>query len=343
MSQDLISKWSAPSNIALVKYWGKKTGVQIPANPSVSLTLSQCKTISEIKLVKKTSKRVKVVFEGKENTDFLPKIETFLDRISEYLRFLDDYSIEIESENTFPHSSGIASSASSFASFALCLVDLEQTVSSKKIDEIEFFKKASLVSRLGSGSACRSLYGYGASWGYVNQHLGSDEYATPTELSDSCKDICDRVLIIEKGKKKVSSTVGHSLMDNHFYKDTRYKHAVSNMELVLKNLKNGDLSSMGEVIENEALTLHAMMMMSYPSFTLMAPNTLSAINKVREFRKETSINAFFTLDAGANLHLLYDKCDKKRVDEFYKSELEELCVDGFSIDDKVGEGPIKYA
>jgi len=337
------SSWSAPSNIALVKYWGKKSGLQIPANPSVSLTLDLCRTYSEITLSSKDHQRVRVIFDGEENQSFVPKIKSFLDRVTKYFSFLNDYSLTIDSRNTFPHSSGIASSASSFASFALCLVDLEQKVTGKSLSENDFLNKASFIARLGSGSASRSLFKGACFWGKLNDKLGSDEFAVPLDLSSRFENVGDRVLLIEKGSKKVSSTQGHALMNDHFYKERRYAQAHLNMKTSLDILQSGCLKDLGELIELEALTLHSMMMMSRPSFILMKPETLKAIESIRNFRKESGASVYFTLDAGANVHMLYDLEDKKRVDSFYETSLKSLCSDSESIDDRVGKGPVCHA
>ena len=107
-------EWSAPSNIALVKYWGKKER-QIPANPSISFTLKNCKTITKLEVVKKSENNdfsFELLFEGKPKEDFKPKIQNFFERIESYCPFLKEYHFKIDTKNTFPHSSGIASSAS---------------------------------------------------------------------------------------------------------------------------------------------------------------------------------------------------------------------------------------
>src|SRR3970282_2225789 len=114
-------QWSAPSNIALVKYWGKKDN-QIPANPSVSFTLNNCKTITNLAFVKKQSQDAfsfDLLFEGKQKEDLKPKIQQFFERVLVYLPFLKEYHFTIDTKNTFPHSSGIASSASGMAALAM--------------------------------------------------------------------------------------------------------------------------------------------------------------------------------------------------------------------------------
>ena len=141
-------QWSAPSNIALVKYWGKKDN-QIPANPSVSFTLNNCKTITNLAFAKKETNKefsFDLLFEGKAKEDFKPKIQKFLERIEIYLPFLKDYHFTIDTENTFPHSSGIASSASGMAALAMNLMSLEKALNPKMTD-VYFYQKASFLAR----------------------------------------------------------------------------------------------------------------------------------------------------------------------------------------------------
>jgi len=115
-------EWSSPSNIALVKYWGKKEN-QMPQNPSISFTLENCKTITTLSFGKKKKEEdnfsFDVYLEGKKKDDFKSKIETFFKRIEVYVPFLKDYQFVIETSNTFPHSSGIASSASGMSALAM--------------------------------------------------------------------------------------------------------------------------------------------------------------------------------------------------------------------------------
>ena len=146
-------QWSSPSNIALVKYWGKKDK-QIPANPSVSFTLNNCKTITKLAFNKKHFDKLSVtndfsfdlLFEGKPKEDFKPKIQQFFERILVYLPFLKDYHFTIDTQNTFPHSSGIASSASGMAALAMNLMSLEKALNPEMTEDY-FYQKASFLAR----------------------------------------------------------------------------------------------------------------------------------------------------------------------------------------------------
>jgi diphosphomevalonate decarboxylase len=338
--------WTSPSNIALVKYWGKKSGVQIPANPSISFTLEKCYSETSVALTEKESKgkdlELRFYFDKKENLAFRIKILKFFESISKDFKFLHQYGLTIHSTNSFPHSSGIASSASAMSALALCLCSLQDAVSGKKGKPEDFFKKASYYARLGSGSAARSVYGGAASWGeYKGIKRSSDEHATPfgDELHKTFKTFQNTILIASSAEKKVSSRVGHSLMKGNPFAKTRYAQANKNMGEVINALKTGDLEKFGAITEEEAMTLHALMMCSTPSFILMAPSTLTMIEKIRRFREETKLPVYFTLDAGPNIHLLYPKNIKDKVDNFVFMELEKHCEGGRIIQDNVGKGP----
>lgn len=145
--------WQSPSNIALVKYWGKR-GKQLPQNPSISFTLSECRSETFVTFEKADRFGFRFFFEGKENPAFGAKIEKFLLENQVFFPFINQLHLMVESCNTFPHSSGIASSASSMSAFVMCLLDIENQIVSQQFD----FQKASYFSRLASGSAARSVY-----------------------------------------------------------------------------------------------------------------------------------------------------------------------------------------
>src|SRR5210317_1594968 len=199
--------WKSPSNIALVKYWGKYP-VQLPANPSISFTLSAAATTTTLKYKKGTGK-VTVFLEGKEAPSFLPKIHTFLDRTQTLFPFTDQYDFEVHTSNSFPHSSGIASSASGMSALALCLLSIEKEMNPEMTDSF-FLQKASFLSRLGSGSACRSIEGDLIVWGeHPEIESSSDLYGIkyPYKVHECFKNYQDTILLVDKGEKEVSSTV----------------------------------------------------------------------------------------------------------------------------------------
>ena len=315
---------SCPSNIALIKYWGKYEN-QIPANPSISYTLNHCKTNTFMEFFADEQFSVQTYLAGNEEKKFAEKIEKYFKNIEDFLPWILKGKYIIRTENTFPHSSGIASSASGFGAIAKCLMDLDEQFSGKIADDLKA-KKESFLARLGSGSACRSLYNGLVVWGKTDEVEGSsDLYAVQypnEEIHPIFKNFNDWVLLIHEGEKSVSSTVGHGLMKTNPYAERRFQEAHENFSTLKEILKTGDLQNFIKLVEHEALTLHAMMMMSEPAFILMKTGTLEVINKIWNFRKETGLALFFTLDAGANVHLLFpEDSDSDKIKEFIVKEL----------------------
>lgn len=359
IQKDSISAQS-PSNIALVKYWGKY-GEQLPQNASVSFTLSECRTETTLffeKIPTAESFNFEVFLDGKREHSFEPKIAKFFERIEKYVPFLKDYKFKIETKNTFPHSSGIASSASGMSALAVCLVQLETVLCknepNKALDNISGFdkdnltkderKKASFLARLGSGSASRSIEGPLVVWGAHPEIEGSSNLFAinyPYAVHENFSNYQDTILLVDKGEKQVSSTVGHDLMHNNPYASVRFKEANDNLERLLSIFKKGTISAFIELVESEALQLHAMMMASKPYFILMKPNTLEIINRIWNFRKESQTHICFTLDAGANVHVLYPENEKEVILDFIKKELVLYCQNGQYICDSVGLGAQK--
>lgn len=337
--------WKSPSNLAIVKYWGKY-GTQFPRNASLSLTLSNAVTETHIQYQYKDKQGISLefLFENQPKPNFESRIRRFLASIIEYFPFLDHLRLKISSGNSFPHSSGIASSASSMSALALCLCEIEMNLSAEDMDMQQVKKKASFISRLGSGSACRSVYPTAAIWG---DHPGiegaSREYAIPygDEIDAAFKDFHDDILIVSKLEKSVSSTAGHALMEDNIYSDARYSQAQLRMSDLVSVMKEGDVDAFGKIAEDEALTLHALMMCSNPSYMLMDPGSVDIIKKVRSFRAQTRLPLYFSLDAGPNIHLLYPHEIHQDVGEFVDNELKKHCVNGTVLKDKVGKGPEK--
>lgn len=360
--------WQSPSNIALVKYWGKY-GEQLPKNASVSFTLTNCHTKTTLFYEKKSSEgfEFEVFLEGKREVSFEPKILKFFQRIEEYVPFLKDYKFRIETSNSFPHSSGIASSASGMSALAMCLVEMEglllpkfrdrsateeqRSLSARLPDGQEaemtndyFKQKASFLARLGSGSACRSIEGSLVVWGKHPEIEGSSDLfgiKYPYEIHPVFENYQDTILLVDQGEKQVSSTAGHNLMHNHPFAEQRFAQANENMKKLISVFKEGDQDEFINIVESEALSLHAMMLTSMPYFILMKPNTLEIINRIWQYREETGSKICFTLDAGANVHVLYPEDEKEIVRYFIEKRLAAFCQNGKYIEDCVGQGAVQ--
>jgi diphosphomevalonate decarboxylase len=338
-------RWCSPSNIAIIKYWGKH-GRQLPVNPSISLTLKKSFTDLDFNVYEKNSDNktidFKFYFNELRNEKFEQRIWQYFDSIKEEVPFLTQYRFEIQSENSFPHSSGIASSASSMSALALSLVSFaENTGMPLPMPESQF---ASYLSRHASGSACRSVFGGWTIWGKLDNVSGSsDEYAInfPFAIHPRFQSLQDLVLITSSTPKKVSSSEGHYKMITHPYNEARKiqacKHAIELVDI----LKEGNFEEFARIAESEALSLHALMLSSEPGYFLVNSRTLQIIEEIRSFREETGVQLCFTLDAGPNVHLLYPLEEKEKVMDFLKEELLMLCESGRWLDDGAGNGPVR--
>jgi diphosphomevalonate decarboxylase len=336
-------KWMAPSNIALIKYWGKKAH-QLPANPSVSLTLKHAHTITRVRyslLEKITDNNLKFTFDGLKKPEFEVKVQHYMNTLAHYFPFLRSLNLEIETSNSFPHSTGIASSASGMAALALSICSIERNIFGTLAADSDFYRKASYMARLGSGSASRSVYGGFVLWGETPLIKKSSNQAAISldEIHSDFKNFRDAILIVSSAPKSISSSIGHNLMKQHPYANSRYKQALTNLSEILNALKTGDLEHFVQITENEALILHALMMASKESYILLLPNTLEIIRRIRLFREMQKIPVCFTLDAGANVHMLYPERYAGRIDEFIDDEIAHYCEKNRYIKDREGSGP----
>lgn len=340
------TQWISPSNIAIVKYWGKLPD-QIPMNPSFSFTLSESHTNTSVIWSEKTKdsdQRFSLLFEGKKQADFEPKIKKFLQTLDEHLPWLKNWFLEIHSSNTFPHSSGIASSASAMSALALCIGSFEKNLISEiEVSQQFFLQRCSWFARMGSGSACRSVFPFGSLWG---QQIGiaesSNEFGIAMEhfLHEDFKTLCDYIFIVNAGEKSVSSTAGHALMDQHFFRDGRIAQAQHHLKLLIPALRSGNWPTFISICESEALSLHGLMMSSQPSYVLLQADSLRIIHEIQSLRKKTQLPVCFTIDAGPNIHMLFPEICKPQIEIWLAETFPDYHSKGRLIRDKVGTGPI---
>ncbi len=340
-TKEITVEWTSPSNLAIVKYWGKKD-IQKPLNPSISFSLKNAVTTTRVSAVPSKQGGFTFSLDGNKKETFNAKVANLLKMASSTLPFIIKHHLTIESSNTFPHSSGIASSASSMSALALCLVDLQQIINCE-IDQNMDLQMVSEIARLGSGSAARSVYGGWTIWGETPSiEESSDNYAVKLpNIHENFMQIANAILIIEPNRKKVSSSQGHALMNNHPYGEARIKQANDNAQQLLKVLELGNWNQFFDIAENEALSLHALMMSSNPGYTLLHPNSLKVIEEVRRVRLEENLPVGFSMDAGPNVHLLYPKREESKVLFWIESNIKPLCHQEEIIYDQLGDGPEK--
>ena len=338
----VVACWKSPSNIALVKYWGKKEG-QLPLNPSISMTLNKSCTLTRIEAEFKRKQSGRIIYVNGENEHpFLPRMEILLNYLIKEVPVLGSADYRVETSNNFPHSAGIASSASGMSAFALCLLGIAEKLTGKKTALMEFLKMASYVSRMGSGSACRSVYGGFTVWGRTQDVQGSsDLFAVPVtdRVHPSLRTLHNAILVVSSAPKDLPSSHGHSLMKQHPFTRSRIRQAGRNVSELLKAMGAGDLDRISEITENEALTLHALLMSSPGGMIMLKPDTVQIINRIRKARQR-GLAVFFTLDAGPNVHMLYPESSAADAEAFIREELIPLCENGYFINDQCGTGPV---
>lgn len=297
----------APSNIAIVKYWGKLPS-QLAMNSSISFTLSKCRSYTHVE-ANEGDFSLNYLFDNNPKPQFENKILNFLKHLSENMgwEWIKKYSFSIESHNSFPHSAGIASSASFFASLSACLYQLRSKLSG---DDFKYEDLSSLA-RLGSGSAARSIGGGFQLWGAHDSV--NPNFAIPLEVNEEFSHICDAVVIVSNSEKKLSSSQGHALMNEHPYRHTRVDIANKRCTQLQQILKKGDWKSFIELTENEAMDLHALIMSSRGNPILLRPQSLEVIDMIRAYRDQHNLNLCFTVDAGPNIHLIYDQRQSQKI------------------------------
>tara|TARA_B100000989_G_scaffold181713_1_gene136652 strand:- start:756 stop:1451 length:696 start_codon:yes stop_codon:yes gene_type:complete len=228
------------------------------------------------------------------------------------------------------------------SALASCLVDIESQITDN--DNNFNLRKKSFISRLGSGSAARSIEGPVTLWGKTDAFKeSSDLYAVniSNEVDKIFHDFNNTILIIDPEQKAISSSLGHDLMNKNPFSNKRFEIANNNTERLKDILKLGELDDFITITESEALMIHSLMLSSDPYYILMKPNTLEVIYKVLEFRRETKLHLSFTLDAGSNVHLLYPKSETDIITKFIDNELLMLCKSNSCIYDHLGKGATK--
>lgn len=293
----------AASNIAFIKYWGKKDpSVNLPMNDSISMNLSGCTTTTTVEFDSNFEKD-RLILGGREVFDKkLEKVSKHLDLIRKLAK--TGLYAKVESKNNFPTDVGIASSASGFAGLTVAACSaLELRLSEKEL---------SVLARLGSGSACRSIPDGFVKWhkGKSSQTSFAESIAPPTHWN-----IADIVVIFSEEEKEVSSRDGHALAKTSPYYKTRLLEVNTTTKDVEDAIKKKDLEKLGSLIETEAISLHLVAMTSKPPLFYWKPETLLLMQSLMSWRKQ-GLFAYFTIDAGPNIHIISeDKYENKIIEK----------------------------
>ena len=291
----------AHSNIAFIKYWGKKDeNLRLPTNGSISMNLDNLFTTTTVEFMPSlTQDDITVNNIKDENVN--SRVSKHLDRIRSLAK--KKLYAKVVSQNSFASSAGMASSPSGFA--ALTLASLTA------IGVILTEKDLSIVARQGSGSACRSIPNGFVEWKDSDGSEGSYAYS----LHDSDYwDICDVVTVISKEKKEINSSEGQKSAQSSVFFKTRLSLINEKIETCKNIMREKDFDAFGKLIELEALELQTIMLTSWPSLLYLEPTSLAVMKMIQKMR-EGGIPVYFTIDAGPNIHAICLKEDAEKVEK----------------------------
>ena len=316
----------APSNIAFIKYWGRKDeALKLPSNGSVSMNLSGLTTTTTVEFspdYKEDEIIINGILEPEEKT---AKIFSHLDRIRKFAKI--DEKAKIVSENSFPRGTGLSSSASGFAAL---------TLAASKAAGLDLSKKElSILARQGSGSACRSIPDGFVEW--LDGDTSEDSYAVSLYPPEHW-DLVDIAVILTEQVKDVSTTEGQKLAATSPFFEARQSKIKDKIAKIKDYLKNKNFRAFGEIVEAEALELHSIMLTSSPSLIYLNPATISVMKLVKKWRSE-GLQVYFTLNTGQNIHLICEKISaaavvsKVKESEFAQAIIENAPSRGAGIAD----------
>ncbi|GAB6110099.1 diphosphomevalonate decarboxylase [Fusibacter bizertensis] len=298
------SKARANTNIALIKYWGKRDeALLLPMNSSLSMTLDRYFTETEVYVDPFLSNDQIVINQNTIDANSHQNLVRFLNLVREMSG--NPYFAKVESINHVPTAAGFASSASGYAALALAA----STAYGLKLTP----KELSILARRGSGSASRSIFGGFVLWHRGQLLNGEDSYSK--SLIDNVYEWPIEVIsaVVSTDKKSISSRMG---MKQTVETSPLYKGWLESVDgdimRAIHAIKAKDFTSLGEVVEHNALKMHATMISAWPSVIYFTSGTLEIINLVQRMRQE-GIEAYFTIDAGPNVKILCQKTETEKV------------------------------
>lgn len=297
----MASTARAHTNIALIKYWGKRDAdLILPYTDSLSLTLDEFYTTTTVDFDSQL-KHDHLMIDGQViSPDKSAKVAHFMDLV----RQMSGQKVfaQIKSVNHVPMSAGLASSASAFAALAAAA----SRAAGLNLTPTEL----SRLARRGSGSATRSVFG-----GLVQWHRGKDDessYAEPImEKVDFGLEMI--AIMINRQQKKVSSRGGmQASVDTSPYFKIWPEVVEQDLKAIKIAIQERNISKIGEIAEANAMRMHALTLSAQPPFTYFEASTIRAINLINQLR-QTGLNCYYTMDAGPNVKVIYDQKDRPQI------------------------------
>lgn len=322
----------APSNLALVKYWGARDLTRgVPRHPSISMTLSRCLSRCTVEATADRGEGSDEVLARGPGGRMEPATPGFARPVLRHVGRLREEAgggprVRVAARNNFPTGAGLASSASGFAALTLAaarVFGLDLTA-----EELSVWARQS-----GSGSAARSVLGGYVQWPSAE---GGELEGPARQLAPPGHwDLRDVIALVDPGEKAVSSREGHRRAGSSPHYRRRLELVPDRLSEVRSALRRRDLAALGPVLERDAVELHLVAMSSRPPVFYWAPGTLRVMEAVRGLRAREGVAAYYTVDAGPNVHVVCSADDEERV----ASRLRELAPVQEVLRDSVGPGP----
>jgi diphosphomevalonate decarboxylase len=289
----------AHSNIAFVKYWGRKDEkVRLPTNGSISMNLSNLYTTTTVEF-DTSLVQDDITINGDRQQNQLKRVSEHLDRIREKAGI--ETKARVSSLNNFPTGTGLSSSASGFAALTYAAVHAaELTLTEREI---------SILARQGSGSACRSIPSGFVEW--KDATTSEESYAYSLHTPDYW-DICDVVAIISSQQKDVPTSEGQTRVKTSLFFEERIRHIQNKIETCKQYLAERNFEKLGILAEMEAMEMHAVMLTSWPSLIYWLPETIMLMKQIQRWRQD-GLPIYFTINTGQDVHVLCQKKDVKQV------------------------------
>ena len=303
----------APANIAFVKYWGVRDSQHtLPYNGSISMNLDSCLTTTTVAFDPALERdQVELTMYGQpaQRADGRPleRVVAHLDRLRALAGV--DWRARVESTNNFPSDAGIASSAAAFAALTLAgAAALELALDERQL--------SLLARRSGSGSASRSIPTGFVEWSipdgdYDPQAWDEQSYAFSLAPPEHWQ-LADVVAVVDAGAKKIGSAENHRLASTSAFFPTRLSELPARLDATRAAIAARDLEALGEAIEADAVSMHAICMTSRPPSFYWNGATLEVIHAVRGWRAD-GLLSYFTIDAGPNVHVICAAADRAEV------------------------------
>lgn len=311
----------ASSDIALVKYWGKKDPVlRLPENGSVSIVLSGLDTTTTVEFQEHLTEDG-ITIQGESDEGEIGRVKKHLQRIRKIAN-ISTYA-KVVSLNNFPKATGLSSSGSGFAALTIAATKAAGLLLSEK--------ELSILARQGSGTACRCVCGGFVEW--QDGTTSESSYAL-SRFPSTHWDLCDVIAVVSEDKKIISSTEGHkSAQSSPFYK-VRQQYIKNKISNTLTYIKQKDFKKLGELFEAEALEFHSILLTSVPPLIMWHSGTVDVMHTVQALRK-TGVPVYFTLNTGFNIHVLTLPQYENRV----KKALQSLTLVKKILTARVGDAP----